>query len=234
MHGYEKLAKEFGSDVAKGGNFIPIKFKAKLLKAMQDGARLKKPVLFQYGLKGLQKLEYSEKPKPTKEDVNDHRHWLYERLYDIADDLLPPTHDAWRVISVVNDRIEADIGAGYHELNAIGDAIMGEPYDSGLLSPPQRAISINRPTPPIPLGKWPKIPLYAHDNHTYGGKALMRRYADQLKPGAAQTDLDFRYCGAYFGVAYRMISQRQHGRVADWGETVWDRDLYRITQILWY
>lgn len=238
MRGYEWLAKEYGTEpnggVAGHGNFIPAKHKDKLSGFMEEGIRKQDAALFQRGLKGLQKLQYSDKDRPTEDELNDHRYWLYERLYDLADEHRPSTHDVWKVIAIVNSRIEANYGIGYHELNAIGDALMGEPYESGLLSASKRAIAVNRPTGAIPYGIWPAIPLYAHDNHTYGGKARMRRHGDQLKPGAKQTDLDFRWCGAYFGVAYRMISYRQHGHVADWHETEWDKLLLRVTQTLWY
>lgn len=238
MKGYEWLAEQFGTEpkggVAGHGNFIAEKQRDRFADYMDEGIRKRDGALFQRGLKGLQKLKYSDAERPSEDAQNDHRYWMYERLYDLADKYLPQTHDAWRVIAIVNERIASDYGIGYHELNALADAIMGEPFDAGLLSASKRAIAINRPTGAIPLGIWPKIPLYAHDNHTYGGKALMRRHADQLKPGATQTDLDFRWCGAYFGVAYRMISYRQHGRVADWHETNWDKFLQRVTLKLWY
>ena len=235
MRGYEKLAKEFGPDVAKGGNIIaPEGAKEKFLKYMEEGLLKSDHVQFQRGLKGLQKLRYTDKENPKPEDLNDHRYWLYERLYDLADEHLPDSHGVWTVISVVNDRILSDHGIGYHELNAIADALMGEPTDSGLLSPTERKRAVARPPAKPPVGIWPKIPLYASDNHTYLGKALLRRYPDQLKPKAEQTDLDFRWCGAYFGVAYRMLAFRQHGSISEWHEVDWPKELYRIVNILWY
>lgn len=241
MHGYRQLVKDYGRDVAKGANIIPKDNRDRLLLHMQKGAEDNDLVRFQRGLKGLQKLQYLDHPDPslTKFDRDgernqEYRYWLYGELYDLADRLCPPQHDVWRVIQFVNARIEAGQGIGYHELNAIGDAITGEPADAGLLPPDLLKRAQARPTPAIPLFKWPLIPLYAHDNHTHGGKRLMNKFPDQLKPGAEQTDLDFRYCGAYFGVAYRMVSQKQHGRVADWHEVKWPTDLYNIVMSLWY
>lgn len=234
MHGYRLLAKAYSPDVAKGGNIIPADQKPKLVKFVKQGANSGDMVMFQRGLKGLQKLQFKPGGMPSPTDYNDYRYEIYELLYDIAEKQWSADDDRWGVIAYVNARMAADLGIGYHELNAIGDAITGEPYGDGLLSPLKRDIAVKRPPAPVPLGRWPAIPLYASDNHTWAGKALLRRFPEQLKPGAKQTDLDFRYCGAYFGVAYRMISQHQHGRVADWHETTWPEDIYNITQTLWY
>lgn len=244
MHGYRSLVKEYGREVARGSNIIPAHQKAKLLKDMIAGADAGNESKFQRGLKGLQKLQYLDQPgddyaraaSASKRDgaLNDHRYWLYEQLYELADKAWPETDDRWGVIAFVNARIAADKGIGYHELNAIGDAVMGEPYGDGLLSPTRRDIAIKRPAAPVPLGKWVPIPLYAHDNHTWAGKALLKRFPDELKRGAKQENLDFRWCGAYFGVCYRMVAHAQHGRVADWHEVEWPKDLYDIVQTLWY
>ena len=234
MRGYKKLADKYGFDVAKGGNIIADKpAKKRFVKLMRDGVAKQDEVLFQEGLKGLQKLNFID-GSPDPNDYYDYRYWMYETLYDIADDLLPPTHDVWRVIEVINVRINADLGIGYHELNCIGDAMLGEPYDSGLLPPAKRDILLRRPTMPAPIGVWPPMPLYANDNHTYRGKALIKRYGDQLKPSVKQTDLDFRWCGAYFGVAYRMLSYAQHGEVSEWHETKWPKWLYNFVRNMFY
>jgi hypothetical protein len=233
MQGYDRLVKKYGKEVAGHGNYVPTKDKLKLLGYMQKGVELQDLVLFQEGLKGLQKLKYSDR-KSDENALHDHRYWLYERLYDIAEKHCGDNHSVWGVFNYVNQRVEADLSIGYHELNAIGDALMGESYSAGLLSPAQRKAHAARPLPPLPIGKWPTTPLYAADNHTYKGKALMRRFADQLDPGAKQTDIDFRWCGAYFGVAYRMVSFKQHGKVEEWHKVKWPKPLYRIVNSLWY
>lgn len=243
MRGYKLLVRDYGRDVAKGANIIPADNKAKLLKHMQDGARKSDLVQFQRGLKGLQKLQYlddagAELTKMDRDgrELQKHRYWLYNELYDLAETVCGDTHDVWRVVQFVNDRIAAGLGIGYHELNAIADALTGEPADAGLMPPIDHKRAIARPTPAVPLYRWPKIPLYASDNHTYEGKRLLKRFPDQLKPKAKQTDLDFRYCGAYFGVAYRMVCHNQHGDVngIEWHQVDWPLDMYNTTQLLWY
>jgi hypothetical protein len=236
MHGYKLLVKEYGTDVAKGGNIIPTAHKAKLVKAMRDGAKANDLVQFQRGLKGLQKLKYFDGDDRDGYELKKHRFWLYETLYELGEEMHGDDHDMWRVVQYVNARHEAGHGIGYHELNAIADALTGEPADAGTLPATDLKRALARPQPPIPLYIWPPIPLYAQDNHTYGGKALIRRFPDQLKPSANQSDLDFRYCGAYFGVAYRMVSQKQHGNVNDiaWHDVKWPMPLYNIVMSLWY
>lgn len=228
MEGYNLLVKKYGKEVAGHGNVITRSDRKLMFKRMSDGYTSDDPVIFQYGLKGLQKLEYGG----GEQKLYDHRFDIYERLYDLASDK-PDYHPVWSVIGVVNTRIEANYGIGYHELNAIGDALMGEPLH-GSLQPLRMKALRSRPTPPIPIGQWPEIPLYAHDNHSYRGKALMRRYPEQLKPGVPQTDLDFRWCGAYYGVCYRMLAFKQHGDIHEWHKVKWPSRLFKIVEKLWY
>jgi hypothetical protein len=234
MYGYKRLVADYGKDVARGGNIISANQCDKLVRALKLGAHRQDWVVFQKGLKGLQKLRYTNEERDDKA-LAEHRYWLYEQLYDLAANMCPDTHDVWNVIIAVNARIEADLGIGYHELNAIADAISDEPYGSGLLTSTKRQAVKKRPLPGIPLGVWPAIPLYAHDNHTFGGKRLMQRFAAQLKPGAQQTDLDFRWCGAYFGVAWRMLAYNQHEKCdIPWADVEWPSDIYNIVMSLWY
>jgi len=232
MLGYDSLAKDFTPKVAEGAGIIPSENEAKLKRDMEEGFKKDNWARFQRGWKGLQKMVFSDKHG----SLEDYRYYLYEYLYDFAEARLPDTHPVWGVVSVVNERITAGHGAGYHELNAIADAIAGEPYEAGLMPATQRKRLLSRPTPAVPLILWPPIPLYAHDNHSWAGKALMRRFSHELKPGAIQQNLDFRWCGAYFGVAYRMICQAEHGKVdgIEWQNVKWPKDLYRIVDMLWY
>lgn len=237
MYGYRALVKDYGKEVAKGGNIIANgNARAKLLLHMQRGAKSGDLTEFQRGLKGLQKLRFIDKDKPNEDDYKKHRYWLYEQLYELGETLHGDHHDMWQVVAIVNRRAEAGFGIGYHELNAIADALTGEPYDSGLLTPEARKRATARPSPGITLFAWPPIPVYANDNHTYGGKRLMSKFPGQLKPGAKQTDLDFRYCGAYFGVCYRMLCHNQFGSVNDieWHQVDWPKDLHKIVMDLWY
>mgnify|MGYP001127302723 CR=1 FL=1 len=237
MKGYDALVKDYGKDVAKGGNIIAQPgAKESLLKHMQHGAKKNDFVQFQRGLKGLQKLKYFDGEDRDGSKLQEHRLWLYSELYDLGESLHPDSHGMWRIVEFVNRRIAAGLGIGYHELNAIADALAGEPIDAGILAGLPHKLATARPQPQIPLFHWPQIPLYAQDNHTFAGKRLINRFPDQLKPGAAQTDLDFRWCGAYFGVAYRMLCHNQHGKVdgVEWREVEWPSPYYRIVNSLWY
>jgi hypothetical protein len=159
-------------------------------------------------------------------------------LYHVAEERLPDTHEAWGVFSYVNRRITDGRGIGYHELNALADAIAGEPVSAGLLTRPTQAALRKRPTPEIKLGYWPPIPIYAQDNHTYDGKRRMRKHPEELKPGAKQEHLDFRGCGAYFGVAWRMLAGHQFPvrkwKDIAWHEVKWPPSLYKTVSVLFY
>ncbi len=229
MEGYMRLVKAYGKEVAGHGNVIASTEKGKLYRHMTNGFAAQDQATFQHGLKGLQKLQYGDNEKHQY----NHRYEIYEWLYDKAHQFLDSDHPVWTVIEVVNEKIAADLGIGYHDLNTIGDALMGEPLHGGLPAAVKRAIAL-RPSARAVIGQWPEIPLYAHDNHSYKGKALMRRYPDQLKPGVEQTDIDFRWCGAYFGVAYRMIAFRQHGGISEWEQVKWPQELYKAVDTLWY
>ena len=229
MLGYELLAKEYSPDVAKGANIIDADQEPKLKAAFERGFKSKDQTQYQRGLKGLQKLVHM----PAA--LDDYRFQLYSYLYDFAEANVPDEHQVWRVVSYVNHRIESGLPVGYHELNAIADALYGEPYAPGLISDSPSPALVKAPYVQPPLAIWPQLPLYAHDSHTWGGKALMRRFRDQLKAGAVQTDLDFRQCGAYFGVCFRMLAYDQHQNTeAAWETVKWPKDLWRITNNLWY
>lgn len=234
MQGYMRLAKNFGKEVAGHGNVITSSEKHAFYRAMRTGLDGGDLATFQYGLKGLQKLQYDPgSTKPNEKKLYNHRYEMYEWLYDTAESLCHEDHPVWTVISVVNAKITANLGIGYHDLNAIGDVLIGEPLHGALARPLKKAI-LNRPPRTVIIGEWPQIPLYASDNHTYRGKALMRRFPDQLKASVPQTDLDFRWCGAYFGVAYRMVSVRQHGSVEAWHKVTWPKWLHNFTVDMFY
>lgn len=232
MLGYQSLAKDFTPKVAEGAGIIPSENEDKLKADMAKGFLADDWTRFQRGWKGLQKMVFTDQHS----SLENYRYYLYEYLYDFAEERLPDTHPVWGVVNVVNARLAAGYGAGYHELNAIADAIAGEPYERGLTPEADRKRLLKRPTPAIPLIHWPPIPLYANDNHTWDGKALMRRFRHELEPGVVQENLDFRYCGAYFGVCYRMVCQAQFGSVDDiaWQDVKWPKDLYKIVRMLWY
>jgi hypothetical protein len=50
----------------------------------------------------------------------------------------------------------------------------------------------------------------------------MKNFPAELEPGAVQANLDFRMCGAYFGVAWRTLAFKQHGTIdCKWGDVSW-------------
>lgn len=228
MKGYQQLVKEYGPEVAKGGNIIPVEQKASLLNDLKRGLATKNLVKMQHGLKGLQKLKY--------DNLETHRYWLYEQLYDYADAMVPCTDGSvWDIIEVINLRISTGHGVGYHELNALADCLAGEAATGGNTPSAALKIRLRAPSPPYPLGIWPAIPLYAQDNHTYRGKALLRRFPEELEPGADQVHLDFHLCGAYYGVAWRMLAYNQHGTIdVPWGKVKWPIWLISTVKSLWY
>lgn len=237
MRGYAQLVKEYGPDVAKGGNIIGGAEKPILLDDMMRGLGSKggrealqfaRLVRLQHGLKGLQKLQYG--------DLDQHRYWLYEKLYDFCDAVIECTDgSAWDVIEVINQRVSQGLGIGYHELNALADAAAGEPCGAGNLAPRLTSTALRAPSPDYPLAIWPAIPLYAHDNHSWRGKSLLRRFPEELEPGASQENLDFRLCGAYYGVAWRMLAYSQFGSIdVPWGDVKWPKWLIATVKSLWY
>lgn len=229
MRGYKQLVSEYGIDVAKGSNIIEANQKVLLLDDVKRGFSRHDLVRMQHGLKGLQKLKY--------DDFEQHRYWLYEQLYDYADAMFDAEHGLWSIVSVINARISAGFGIGYHELNALADAIAGEPIEPGNTGPAARKRVLAAPAPDFStvLGIWPAIPLYAQDNHTYRGKALIRKFPEELEPGAKQEHIDFRLCGAYYGVAWRMLAYNQHQSVdVGWHDVAWPKWLINTVKSLWY
>lgn len=222
MRGYQRLAKKYGYDVAKGKDIIPATehkhLRTQLLLGFKQGNR----ELVQYGLKGWFKSKSADHDE-MKIDI-------FNLLVDISDGNHPNAFDhdgnyAEDVYKVCMLRMRNHGGVGYHELNAFCDALTGEPGQDPActlrLADHKRIVNKPKETP-LPLGDLRKIPLYAHDNHTWGGKAKMRAHRNQLDPGAKQTDLDFRLCGAYMGVAWRYLAIEQHATIdCKWGDVKW-------------
>ena len=225
---YQKLAKEFTYAVAKPKEIIPFENRAKLHKALIEGFRSADRVRMQYGLKGLFKMT----SKVSGDDGHaKHRIWMFNELIDVLNGTWPNAfvHDeayAADLHTVVMKRVQAHGAPGYHELNAFADALAGEPGADKRACLPQLAHKriINAPTPyTLALGDFRRIPLYANDNHTWPGKALLRQYgATELQPGVPQTHIDFRYWGAYGGVAWRYLAFRQHATIdCKWEDVSW-------------
>jgi hypothetical protein len=223
MKAYKELADKYGYDVAKGSDIIAEGERPSLHKRMLDGFKKGDRVSVQYGLKGLYKAKAA--------DQNKYRIGIFNYLTEVFNHDFPNKFEYdHEYVSTLHDMLLDKIarhGApGYHELNALADGLTGEPGRDPRASLP--AIDSKRhtanPTPySLPLGDFRKIPLYANDNHTWPGKALLRSYgATELQPGVPQTHIDFRYWGAYGGVAWRHLAFKQHATIdCKWQDVSW-------------
>jgi hypothetical protein len=241
MRGYAELIKDYGTDVAKGHSIIDCserdRLEATLLLGFSKGDR----VLVQKGLKGIYK---TKNPEGTEDGHFKLRVQLYNVLIDVLNGEHPNKfnvdHDyAMQLVGLLTERNKNYGAPGYHEINALADALSGESAATvRSLAPTDHKRLINNPTRyRAPLADLRRIPLYANDNHTWEGKAKMRQYgAIQLRPGADQTDIDFRYCGAYHGVAWRHLAFRQHATIdCKWGDAKWiPKWLWAHTDSMWY
>jgi len=236
MRGYRRLAKKYGYEVAKGKDIIESSEHKPLIAIMLEGFAEADPVKMQCGLKGWFKSK-SKDHDHMKIDIlntlvdimNDHHENAFEYDHDYA-------HDLQKIIML---RIRGNGGVGYHELNALADALSGEPGNDkrAKLSKVKHKTILNYPKERrLKLGDMRRPPLYAHDNHTWGGKAKMRTHFAQLRPGAKQVDLDFRMCGAYMGVAWRTLAYKQHTTIdCNWSEVAWKPSwLWEHLDSMWY
>lgn len=237
MAAYKSLAIDYGYDKVAGGPAIdkPGTMR-KLSKELLEGFKTGDRVMIQRGVKGMYKTKGDPQKQPleifnlytdifNKDQPNKLR---YNRLY------------AGRLQRLHMRRIAAGFGVGYHELNALADAISGEsPDETATLPSVLHSALIKRPHPsPVPLGVFYKIPQYAQDNHTYRGKAAMSKYGEvELLPGANQEHMDFRWCGAYMGVAWRHLAFNQFGTTdVSWGDVKWNKPtwLWKHLDSMWY
>lgn len=229
MSGYSRLAKKYGYAVAKGKDIIePTAFEI-LKTELVEGFQTADPVRTQTGVKGLFKSQFVRGHDALKVTI-------FNLLTDCLNGEGPFAKKgnkfkidhayATKVHALVYRRFSTFREIGYHELNALADALTGEHYPTGthtLPLPRQRAIRVSPVAYVPPPGRILQIPLYALDNHNYRGKALMARWgAAELQPGADQEHLDFRTCGAYMGVAWRYLAWNQFGRIdVPWGAVKW-------------
>jgi hypothetical protein len=226
MSGYQRLVDEFGKAVAKPAEIIDEVEVPKLLKALLRGVAEGDKELAQYGLKGLQKA------KPVHGDLQNHRLYLYGRLANVCKTRGGNVERFYEWIDRKR-RITKEIG--YHDLNTLVDMLCGEPYGKALTPRISKGQALRRSALPFPLGKTYGIPLYAHDNHTILGKGLISRHPHELEPTAVQQNLDLRWCGAYFGVAWRMLAYSQHKSCnVAWGKVKWPKGLHGTVMQLWY
>jgi hypothetical protein len=242
MRGYKALAKEHTYAVAKGADIIEPQHNSHLEKALIEGLLRGDPVMTQYGLKGLYKSKSSnikalriQSFNILTDAVNREGPFTKGHGFDYDEDY------ALTLQSRIMRRYSTFGDMGYHELNALCDALTGERYPSGEHTTPTRIarLTLTSPKPYVPpLGAIRAIPLYALDNHNHRGKHLMRQWgATELLPGAVQSHLDFRWCGAYFGVAWRMLAYSQHKTCeVSWQDVKWNQVpwLYKHVNQMFY
>lgn len=225
MRGYRELAETYGYEIAKGRDIVEAKAVRFLRKQMLDGFEAGGRKQLQIGVKGWFK---SKSP-----DHDDMKIEIFNTLTDVLNGEHPNLFDfdsdyAHALHTFLLKRLRTTGVLGYHELNAMADALSGEPGADPAATLPIEAHKrfVLSPTlKRVTLGDLRQIPLYANDNHTWPGKALMRTYAQtQLRPGAEQTNIDFRYWGAYGGVAWRYLAYKQHSTIhCKWGDVKWNR-----------
>lgn len=234
MRGYERLVGEFGEDVAKASEIIDEDMVSVFLGDISKAIKKKDYDLLQYCVKGIQKSKF---PSDIK-NLHELRNVTADILMRSCVGNVPPFR--LKNIKTFYAYIKAkpeSVGVSYHDLNAFADLIAGEPYSYGIL-PRERQNEIQRlkKLPKFPFDKFPSIPLFALDNHTYRGKALLRNYFAQVPYGTEQTDLDLRGCGAYIGVGWRYYAQEQFDSIktCKWHEVKIPKWLRELTLKLFY
>jgi len=229
MDGYKRLIEKYGRDVAKGGNIIDNAALRPLMDMLLKSLRSKVLADVQYALKGLQKLKV--------DNIDQHRANILNMVHDKFIVGTPVARRAGynELYQFIGDRAGNGFGIGYHELNAYIDFVCGETYAPGLTDAAALKTTLQSPPPKLRLGVSPLIPLYAQDNHTWAGKALIRRFPNEWVPGAVQEHMDLRLCGAYIGVVYRHLAFQQFGRIdCNWEQVGWPNHLSDTVSNLWY
>lgn len=222
MRAYNLLVQKYGRDVAKGGDIIALAQRDLLVARFKQSLKTGDKIGMQYGLKGLQKSKCH--------DIDAHRAWILNETLPFIKDRVA----AGRLSEYIQNRINAGLGLGYHELNAFVDLAMGEKYGAWEV-PKWAKTQLAFGPPKLRLGVVPNIPIYAQDNHTWAGKALIRKWPLEWQAGAKQEHYDLRLCGAYMGVAYRHLAIKQHGRIdCEWHEVDWPKWLHETVSNLWY
>lgn len=215
VRAYGRLIDKFGRGVA-GDQFIAKENRDALFSELQQGIKKKDLVQAQYGLRGLQRTQCY--------DLNVHRAWIINKLID----QLGLNSETNHHLIMISLKSQNKIPIGHDDLNNLIESLCGEP-------------AVDSPTgcadgpPQLKLAYAPVVPLYAHDNHTYAGKALLRRYPHEYKPGAQQDHLDIRLSGAYMGICWRQLAVAQHGRIdVPWCEVGWPEWMWEIASQMWY
>jgi hypothetical protein len=236
QRGYKRLITAYGVDVAKGKDIIDADQTPTLKKALLEGFKNAHRPTVQNGLKGWFKSKSADHDKMKLE--------MFNMLIGVMNEEHPNAFEyneeyAMDLYNVLMRRAANHGGVGYHELNALCDALTGEDgYDPAASLPAKthKTIMTYPKVRRVKLGGFKMIPLYAHDNHTWGGKAKMRRHPEQLEPNANQVDMDFRLCGAYMGVCWRTLAFKQHGTIdCKWSDVAWTpKWLWGHLDSMWY
>jgi len=222
MRGYQELVKKYGREVAEGGGILPMSERDHLMVQFKEGFRKHDIARMQYGLKGLQKSKCV--------NIDAHRAWIINECIRFVKDQIGCGH----LLSYIQKRSDAKLGIGYHELNMFADFAFGEKYVSSPPSAWEARVLAAKP-PLLRLGVVPTIPIYAQDNHTWAGKALIRQFPNEFAAGAHQEHYDLRLCGAYMGVVYRHLAFKQFGRIdCEWEDVKWPKWLHDTVSNLWY
>lgn len=245
QRGYKQLVKDFGKDVAKPQDIIDAGLIPDLHKELVAGFAAGDRVKVQYGLKGFLKAQSKHSGDKSlahgkhKIDLLNYLIDVYNKDVKNAFDYDEEYTDA--LYKAIMHRVSHHGAPGYHELNAFCDALTGEPGadPSATLTPTSHKIIAGSPVVYAPpLADVRRVPQYANDNHTWHGKALMRKFGEtQLQPGADQTDIDFRLCGAYMGVAWRLLAHKQRATIdCKWGDVSWKSPnwLWGHLDRMWY
>lgn len=236
QRGYKKLANDHTYAVAKPKDIIPALFTPELRSKLFTGYAKGDRVMVQEGLKGLLKSQHTDHEKLKIEIFND----LTDVLNGIGNKFTYDEDYAHDLHSLIYKRMRAHGGLGYHECNALADALCGEPGRDTLQTVTKTLHKRCTAFPKLykmPLAEIRKVPLYAQDNHTHEGKRRMAKFATQLRAGADQTDLDFRLCGAYMGVAWRLLAEKQFSTIeCKWGEVSWAQPSWLWSHLdnMWY
>jgi hypothetical protein len=238
MRGYAALAEDFSYKVSQARDILPPTAYAGLRESLLEGFKERDALKVQYGLKGLLKSQ----PKKGLRDHAAHILALFELLETIfsrGPALNAFSYDpgyAEAVRGIIRRRYSLLKAIGYHEINAFADALMGEiPEAAPPVCERRKEYILVEDDYRLPSGAYRRVPLYAHDNHTAQGKSLMSRFAGELAPGAVQLHLDFRYCGAYYGVSWRHLAIKQGDCITcEWGLVRWPAWLSKITKKLFY
>ncbi len=226
MQGYKRLIKEFGTDVAKAQEIIASEMVPVFLAGIGKALKKKDYDYLQYCVKGMQKSKFPDGIKS-----------LHQLRWLVINELMKHTKlvnayvrgNVKRFYTYLENKPEK-VGISYHDLNAFADLFSGEPYRYGNLNADRIAeIMRIKKLPVFPFDKFPSIPIFAHDNHTYRGKALLKKFAAQIPYGTEQTHIDLRGCGAYIGVGWRYLAMADKGTIrCEWHEPkapAWLRDL---------